>query len=461
MRKPANLGKVAGSQPLNRHSYGEAMSFTGSKIHCAERVRIKKRGISQDGAVSPIGVSAMSSHTRELDRPLEANAIRDIERALWGKLRACGLSDAFIHRSIEDALQKGLEEYLRRARSVEIENPMGFVVRAGFQRAIDELRREARQADGDVVDVLIDSTSNSEPSTDELAIGQMEADELRQAVDQLSPEEQQVLSLHYFEELTAEASAATLFCSERTYRRRLKQALRKLSRLLGGPVPEPGSELALEIGVIAWIGLGGAKVVLSHGLLDQLLAGLEAGHERLRWLEERVRELVGLSGASGGGSERIVAVASSGPGKAVGACVAAAAACVLAVGGAELAGVGGGGSTHSEEHPPAPASRVGVKQQSPPKIVTAPPAPAPASGGGGGKSAGTSGAAESGSESQREKTKKANEGVRSQSPESAAGESPSVAEETSPPVVEATPTPVPSESTPNGVVRSQSPEGSL
>jgi hypothetical protein len=46
--------------------------------------------------------------TREADRPLKPGALKEIERSLRSRLRAYDLSNAFIERSLEDALQKGL-----------------------------------------------------------------------------------------------------------------------------------------------------------------------------------------------------------------------------------------------------------------------------------------------------------------------------------------------------------------
>lgn len=309
---------------------------------------------------------------READRSLKPGALEEIERSLRGKLKAYNLSDAFIERSLEDALQKGLVEYLRVLdRGEAVENPAGFVVRAGFCRAIDELRHEARHADGTAVDALIDSGGVPEPSTDEVAIDYLQAEELREAVLTLSPEEQQVLRLHYFDEKTAEASAKALFCSERTYRRRLDNAKKKLGELLGAPVPEPGSQLAIELGVVLWVSLRGANVALAQGPLEQLVGIAHSAQDAAAWAANRARDLVARFGGGGGG-EKLTALASSGPGRVVGTCVAA---CVLAVGGAELAGVGqGGGDRHPAQ---APHHRKAAKAPRPHPFVVASPVPKP------------------------------------------------------------------------------------
>jgi hypothetical protein len=107
----------------------------------------------------------------EFERPLQAEALREIERSVYGKLRAHRLSDSFIARYGEEAVQKGLVEYLRaRERGVEIDNRDAFVVQAAFRRAIDELRRETRQLDGTAVEAILESGRVSSPPSEELAV---------------------------------------------------------------------------------------------------------------------------------------------------------------------------------------------------------------------------------------------------------------------------------------------------
>lgn len=388
--------------------------------------------------------------TSELDR-LEADALREVERDLRCRLREYGLSAAFVDRAAEDAAQRGWEEYLRaRAAGELIESQRGFVISRGFRRAIDELRREARRADGAALDAIIDrgAIADNEPTTEEAAFDNVRAQELREAVGQLSPEDQRVLSLHYFEELSTEASAAALFFSERTYRRRLKAALRRLARVLGAPVPEPGSELAIEIGVVAWVSLRGAEVVLSRGPLDQIIGVAEAVHDRLVWVADRARDFAGRTGGSGG-SERIIALASSGPGRAVGTCLAA---CLLAVGGAELAGVGVGGKSHHADRPAAPRHVAAKPAEHKPPLVTAPPIPAPPRPAATSiKSSRSSNTPKSSATKAKERERAATASVRSQTLESAASGEETAAE----PAPEASAPSSSSDPTPNEVAGSQ------
>jgi RNA polymerase sigma factor (sigma-70 family) len=299
----------------------------------------------------------------ELEPTLQAEALAEIERSLYGKLKAHRLSDSFIERCGEEAIQAGLIEYFRaREEGVEVANRDAFVVRAAFCRAIDELRREARLSDSAAVEAVLESLRFAVPATEEVAIERLAAEELHEAIETLPAEKRQALSLHYFEQLSDGHSAKILYCSERTFRRLLAKALGDLSRRLGVPAPEPGSNLAIEVGLVAWVSLRGGRVAISHGPLEQV-AGII---ERLRDLATRL--------TATGASEKIGAVASGPAGKVAGGCLGAAALCVL--GGVVGPGLVGSGGGHADSHDRPRPVRVAAK--APPGQVATPSKPAPA-----------------------------------------------------------------------------------
>jgi RNA polymerase sigma factor (sigma-70 family) len=263
----------------------------------------------------------------ELERPLEAESLREIERSLHGKLRAHRLSPAFIERWGEDALQKAVIEYLRAVREGKtIENRDAFIVQAAFRRAIDELRREARHADGAAVDALLESGQVSAPASEELAIERVAVEELREAILSLPAEERQALSLHYFEELSDRRSAEILFCSERTFRRKLKDALKILALRLG-VAPESDAPLAIEVGLAAWVSLEGARIVPRSGGWDQLIAAGDSVLHLPGRVLERGRDLLARVLASDT-SEKLTTVVGGPAAKAGGACAGAVALCL-------------------------------------------------------------------------------------------------------------------------------------
>jgi RNA polymerase sigma factor (sigma-70 family) len=315
----------------------------------------------------------------ELDRPLREQALREIERSLYGKLKAHRLSESFIRRCSEDAVQKGLLEYLRAiAKGVEVGNRDAFIVSAAFCRAIDELRREARHADSGTLEGILESGHEAAPATEELAIEHLAVAELREAIETLPPEERQVLSLHYFEQLSAERSAEIMYCSERTFRRRLAKALRDVSQRLGVAAPEPGSDLAIEIGLIAWASLGGGRALISRSPIEPLIGIAERARDGANWLIDRLREL-GPRLTATETSERVSAVASGPAGKFAGGCAGAAIVCVLGgvVGaGSGPAGLFGTQDLHQVKIDAPTARQKGVVPTEPWPVATPPNVPA-------------------------------------------------------------------------------------
>src|SRR5262249_51814684 len=145
-------------------------------------------GHAQDGHLIEVSIEADRVQAErsyrmsqvELERPLEARALREIERSLHGKLRAYRLPPSFIERCGEDALQKAVVEYLRAVKEgIRVENRDAFIVRTAFCRAIDELRREIRQADAAGVEAFLEAGRFAAPPSEEIAVEHLAAEELR------------------------------------------------------------------------------------------------------------------------------------------------------------------------------------------------------------------------------------------------------------------------------------------
>lgn len=289
----------------------------------------------------------------------DAEALGAIERALHGKLRAHRLSESFIERHGEDVVQQGIAEYERAlAQGSEIENPGGWIVSTAYRRAIDELRRELREVDEAEVPATAGLVEGGElfSPTEAEAIDNVSADQLRETIRKLSAQQRQALGLYYFEERTTREAAAALGCGETTFRRHLRSALRVLRQRFG-VVPEPGSELAIEAGLVAWTSLAGARVVPGRSFPDQLVAAIDTVRDAGGGFLERGRDVVTRLIASGGG-ESIGVAASSPLGRAGGVCAGALAACALTgvvgpgVGGVDL--VGDSASHHAHQQATRP-----------------------------------------------------------------------------------------------------------
>jgi RNA polymerase sigma-70 factor (ECF subfamily) len=300
-----------------------------------------------------MGMNASETPTmtdQQATRPLDGKALAEIERSLHGRLRAHHVSDSFFDRHGEDAVQRGVVEYLRaRADGVEVREPRAFVLQAAFRRAIDELRREARRADGASLDQMLESGRQAAAPAEDEAITNIEARRLQKAIDSLPADERRVLALHYFEDLGQQHAAELLYMSERTFRRRLKRTLAHLARLLDAPAPGPGSHRGLEIGLAAWAGLDGGGLVTSSGGVDNLAAALESRRALPGRILDRLR-VPGTRLAASEVPERVGAIAGGPAGKVLGGCAGAAVVCVLS----GVVGPGldlGGGPRAAQTHP--------------------------------------------------------------------------------------------------------------
>jgi RNA polymerase sigma factor (sigma-70 family) len=317
----------------------------------------------------------MTTRPIEEAPPLDAEQLRAIEVALHGKLRAHRLSEAFIDRYSEDLIQQALTEYTRACvRGQEIENPGGWAVNTAFRRAIDQLRREGREANPISAEVALETTDGATAPPEEEAIRNIEAEQLHYAISRLSVPQRQALSLYYFSEKSTREGADALGWSEPTFRRRRDSALRALRERFGVieiPKPEQGDQLAVEIGLAAWISLAGAQGLLAS-IGNQLAAAADTIRAGIGALADRVRDYTSRFLSSGSG-EGIVNVASGPAGKAAGVCGAAVAAAVCVTG---VVGPGiGVDLIHESSKPPAPpAHKRAVPQAPAPHRSTPPPA---------------------------------------------------------------------------------------
>ncbi len=316
----------------------------------------------------------MATRPIEEAPPLDAEQLRAIEVALHGKLRAHRLSEAFIDRYSEDLIQQALTEYTRACgRGQEIENPGGWAVNTAFRRAIDQLRREGREASPISAEVALETTDGTTAPPEEEAIRNIEAEQLHHAISRLSVPQRQALSLYYFSEKSTREGANALGWSEPTFRRRRDSALRALRERFGVieiPKPEQGDQLAIEIGLAAWISLAGAQGLLAS-IGNQFAAAADTTRASIGALADRIRDYTSRILSSGSG-EGIVNVAGGPAGKAAGVCGAAVAAAVC-VTGVVGPGIGGVDLIHESSKPPAPPAHKRTAAPAPTQHRSTPP----------------------------------------------------------------------------------------
>lgn len=296
---------------------------------------------------------------------MDEDQLRAIGIGLRSKLRALQISESFIERNGEDLIQQALTEYTRAIdQGRKVENPGGWVVHTAARRAIDQLRRESREA-GNLPDEVVTGAPDytSMPPEDE-AIQHVQVEQLHQAIARLSVSQRQALSLYYFEEKTTRESAEALGWSEPTFRRRRDSALSALRKRFGVPVPE------IDVGLAAWLSLT-AGVGTTARLTDPIVAAADSVRSFATASLDRGRDLVVRLLSSGGGETAIGASAPAG--RAAGICAAAVVACATTgvigpgVGGFDLVDRNNNASPHAKQRTeipvrPSPAPRISTPE---------------------------------------------------------------------------------------------------
>jgi RNA polymerase sigma factor (sigma-70 family) len=294
------------------------------------------------------------------ERSLSGEKLAELERRLHGRLRAHRLSSQLIARHLEDAVQKGVVECLRmQSEGTEVRDPEAFVAEAAFRRAIDEVRREARRADGVALDAMLETGRRSSASAEDVAIDNIESQRLQAAIESLPVEERQVLDLYYFDGLDQRGAAERLYVSERTYRRRLRRTLSDLAERLGAPAPEPRSQRGYEIGLAAWSALGGGRIASPAGVVAHIGSLVSSVYRGPAKIVARLRD-PGTRLLASEAPEQAGAIMAGPAGKVIGGCAGALIVCALSgvVGpGVDLGGGGGGSLSPTARHHAARPSR--------------------------------------------------------------------------------------------------------
>lgn len=349
-------------------------------------------------------------------------------------LRRKRFSSQFIASHGDELFATAALEYSRKiAEGFEIESPAGWLIICAWRRTKSLLEAQGRAAhivSTDKADAIGDEQGQS---PEEAALDEDRFRKVREAVQQLSVEERQLLELSYFEDMAVREVARRLHWHPSKAQRRHEAARQRLHELLG---VESLDELEIIVGLAAYVSL------VEHSP-PHLTAGIEALAETLSravahgWA--RAQDLARRLPLNGGTEPSVTAALSSNAGRAVGACATAALACIASgvvgpgVGGVNL--LGEGGHRIGPVRPSHVAAAQPVAPLKPPSSSapsrTAAPAPTTSSP----PARRSRDVSPSGSQSEQ-RTRRATRAVRSQSLESAAG---STSETQSTPV-EAAPT---------------------
>jgi RNA polymerase sigma factor (sigma-70 family) len=271
-------------------------------------------------------------------------------------LRRKRFSARFIEAHAEDLLARARFEYSRAAaRGDEIRSPAGWLIHCAWRRTQNLLEAQSGEPTfvaEDAVGVIADEAS---PTPEQATIEADRAERVAAAVAELSADQRTLIELSYFEGMSVREAGRFLGWHSSKAQRTHEAALRRLRELLG---ISDVDELAIEIGLAAWVSLAAAKPVLAS-IPAGIEAAAEAGGQAASGIWARAQELARR--ALLGGGESSSAMAAGGVARTAGVCGAAAVACLAGgvvgpgVGGVGL--IGGGHHAQSRAKPEAVISR--------------------------------------------------------------------------------------------------------
>lgn len=273
-------------------------------------------------------------------------------RGFRGKLMRLRFSPQFIVNHSDDLLAIAHTEYVRAlGKGVDVEDPVAWTIHCAWRRTQNLLQAESqrpRMISSEKLPELIDSGA---AAPEELAIEEDRARRVREAVAKLSEEQRKVIALTFFEGLSVRQAAGHLDWSAGKVQHHRDSALRQLRRFM--PV-RTSDELAVEVGMIAWLSLAGS----ASGF--QLPGGFESVLERpshgASGMWAKAQELARRF-TLGGGSDAASAAATSGAGRAAGVCATGVAIVCLAGASTGLVGPGIGGTGASGDHSASTAAK--------------------------------------------------------------------------------------------------------
>lgn len=286
---------------------------------------------------------------------LDAEQLEAVRLALREKLRHhYHQTDSFIEDKADEMVDQAYIELAEACeRGAEISSPIGWLITTAVRRAIDAARRDGRELFGDGAELIIETAEDEAPTTEALAVGDLAAVEIHNAVAELPADQQQALALYYWEGLTTRQAAEAMHLSNpMTFMRRRDAALTALKDRLGiEPDDTIEKYLAIEAGFAAWVLMAATSSGTLAAFLNPAVAAADAARAavasipgRIASIPGKIRE-IGTSAASSGSSEAIGGAVSSGS---AGALARVASVCAVsaaaAICGAGAVGIGPGAS---------------------------------------------------------------------------------------------------------------------
>jgi RNA polymerase sigma-70 factor (ECF subfamily) len=356
----------------------------------------RSNGLNRNGAQSN-----GNGHGRRRRKPpsLDLDQFEAVRLALKEKLRhQYHQTDSFIADKADEMVDQAYIELAEACeRGADISSPIGWLITTAVRRAIDAARRDGRELYGEGAELIIENAEDEAPTTEAMAVGDLAAVEIHNAVAELPADQQQALALYYWEGLTTRQAAEAMHLSNpMTFLRRRDAALSAVKDRLGiEPDDSIEKYLAIEAGFAAWVLMAANSSGTLAAFLNPAVDAADAARHAIASIPGRIASIpgklreIGTSAASSGGSEAIGGAVSSGSAGALarvaGVCAVSAAAAIC---GAGAVGIGPGATLFNggdEDHQSAPhvARRIaeppGAAERRPAPVVVAPPIKAPKS----------------------------------------------------------------------------------
>jgi RNA polymerase sigma factor (sigma-70 family) len=149
------------------------------------------------------------------------------------KLYRRGFPRYFVENDAEDAFaQAGLELSIVLGRGERVFNPSGWLINCAWHRAVNRTVREKRSPTVLVPDDQLERAGDERPGVVDEILQDEQAAAVRLAIRQLTEQEQTVVRLLFYEELSIRGAAKKLGWTPSRVQRRKESAERKLSRLI-------------------------------------------------------------------------------------------------------------------------------------------------------------------------------------------------------------------------------------
>lgn len=175
--------------------------------------------------------------SRRPGQDLDRESLETVRSVLASKLRyVFNQPESAVAEIADEMVDQAYIEYAEkpRAEREQVRSLVGLLITTGVRRAIDKARREGREVHGEKAEALIENTEDEAASTEALAVRDIEAAALHEAVEMmLTREQRQVLALYYWEGLSTRKAAAIMGLSHVTFCRRRDAAIERLRECFG------------------------------------------------------------------------------------------------------------------------------------------------------------------------------------------------------------------------------------